>query len=43
MTFLWSEPYRRTGRVVNFFFWLMRNPLLYQAARPESRNKGVTH
>jgi hypothetical protein len=34
--FLWSEPYRRTGRVVNFLFWLMRNPLLYQAARPES-------
>src|SRR5207247_1349282 len=34
--FLWSELYRRTGRDVNSRFWLMRNPLLCWAARPES-------
>ena len=34
--FLWPELYRRTGESCQFLFCLMKNPLLYRAARPES-------
>jgi hypothetical protein len=34
--FLWPELYRTTGRDVNSFFCLMKNPLLYRSAWPES-------
>ena len=34
--FLWLELYRSPGRVVNFLFCLMKNPLLYRSAWPES-------
>jgi len=32
----YDRAYRTTGRVVNFVFCLMKNPLLYRSARPES-------
>ena len=31
-----TSPYRTTGRNVNSFFCLMKNPLLCRSARPES-------
>src|SRR5262249_40604174 len=38
--FYGPELYRRTGRDVNFRFWLMKNPPLYRSARPESGREG---
>src|SRR5215813_8716963 len=34
--FLWPELYRSPGRVVNSRLCLMKNPLLYRSAWPES-------
>src|SRR5215475_10111983 len=34
--FLWPELYRSLGRVVNSRLCLMKNPLLYRSAWPES-------